>query len=229
MDYHKDSWSLALSYDPETCITTGFFCADKWAQKEHTQPREIIRYLIESKQHSIHPMLLPSIMFRKLLDSSVKHRDKLRIKIQSLEDQIGVTPGRKKKEQEKADARLDKKGLSRDLNSCKKDQASRDGRHQFWRQFKNVLMESMDEIQKSTTEPHRDLYIQKTHHELKHLTSFNVKIFSSLDGRDINYSERIEAQLKLVITHFHRFDRWYQLITLLAIQSNRSRREQISI
>jgi hypothetical protein len=181
-------------------MTTGFFCADEATEEKlHIPPGEIIKYLTESEKLSIHPMLLPAVMFRKLMDSSVKHRDNLRVNIQELEGKIGYVDGRRKKEQEIIDAQLDYRVLSRGLNSCKKHQASRDGRHQFWRQFHAVLVESIDQSQRVTIEE-RQPYIADAHHELKHLTSFNVKIFESLDGRDVNYSERIEAQLKLVIS-----------------------------
>jgi len=198
-DYHYDSWSLALSYDPGKCKTSGFFCADEADEVahpgKHIAPDVLINQLIASKALSIHPMLLPTIMFRKLMDSSVLHRDNLRKDLQSFEEKIGYVDGRTKKEQDIYDAALDHKAISRGLNNCKKHQASRDGRHQFWRQFRSVLVKSFLQVKLITV---RQSDIEEAHHELQHLTSFSIKIFESLEGRDVNYSERIEAQLKLV-------------------------------
>lgn len=207
-NYNYDSWSLALShsYDPGKKInmTTGFFCAD-----DKLNPASIIEHLKESKTLVIHPMLLPAIMFQKLLKSSVTHRDKLRKDIQRMEEKLRYVKGRKDHKPDNPTAEIDAESeeklydpsylryLSKALNTCKKQQASRDGRQKFWRQFREVILTAIDNLELRLSSDN-DAKMLKASLELKHWTSGNGRIFESLEGRDINYRARIETQLNVV-------------------------------
>ena len=152
-------------------------------------------------------MLLPAIMFRKLVESSVSHRDTLRKDIQRIEVLLGYVKDRKDSEQNSSNAEGVSKEklydasyyrfLSRQLNTCKKQQASRDGRHGFWRQFREVILDAIKELENGSSGEGK-IILKRGNLELKHWTSGNARIFESLDGRDVNYRARIETQLNVV-------------------------------
>ena len=144
-------------------------------------------------------MLLPTIMFRKLVKSSVLHRDTLRVGIQTLEFEIGRKDVHNREQElrpEDHETRHDYLELSRQLKGWQKAQASRDGRHKFWRQFHSTLEKSFEHVKKAT--PNGISQIDDAHQELRNMNSFHSKIFESLEGRDVNYGARIEAQMTLV-------------------------------
>jgi hypothetical protein len=185
-------------------MTTGFFCADA-----KLNPASIIEHLKASKTLAIHPMLLPAIMFQKLVKSSVTHRDTLRKDIQKIEVKLGYVKDRNDTEPDNPTAEIESEDLehlydpaylrylSKELNTCKKHQASRDGRHGFWRQFREVILAAVDHSEAGLSDDQHE-NIAKASLELKHWTKGNGRIFESLEGRDINYRARIETQLNVV-------------------------------
>ena len=204
-NYHYDSWSLALSYDPEKGVTTGFLSAD-----DHIDVDAIIEQLKASGSLVLHPMLLPAIMFRTLAESNVAHLNELHTRIVDIEKELRHVKARKMgngliEDQEMRDEELDYRSLSRRLNTCKKDQASRDGRHVFWRQFQERLLEAAENTGSQAADggasqvvKGRKAHVLNADLELKQWVSFNTRIFEFLEGRDVNYGARIEAQLSLV-------------------------------
>lgn len=91
--------------------------------------------------------------------------------------------------------------MSLRLNTCKKQQASRDGRHQFWRQFSKVLYAAFDAVDRIASPQLRSTLIH-AQQELNHWVSLDVAFFESLEGRDVNYRERIKTQLGVVCLAF---------------------------
>jgi hypothetical protein len=205
-NYNYDNWSLALShsYDHKANMnmTTGFFCADA-----KLKPEMIIKHLKESESPAIHPMLLPAIMFQKLVESSDIHREKLRKDIQGIEVKLGSVKGRNDTKPDTTTAEIDpEKGLqdpaylrdlSRELNTCKKHQASRDGRHGFWRQFREVMLAAIENLEAGLSNDENKNML-KASLELKHWISGNGKFFESFEGGDTNSRARIETQLNVV-------------------------------
>jgi hypothetical protein len=189
-DYDWDPWSLALCYNPRTGITTGLLCAE---EKKQIDVNAIIDELKAKDSPSTHPILLPVIMFDRLLQSSMSHYTNLHRSIWALEEELqhvectGCT-----------DEDLKYHNWSQRLNYLKKQQASRDGRHQFWRQFHHELLEVMRKVAQETHLKN----LETEHLELEQrIHTISVK-FLSLEGRDINSNRRIDAQLKLVNSPF---------------------------
>ena len=219
-NYDWDSWSLALSYDAERGITTGFLVMDGADKKIDTEG--IMNHLTGSKLLSVHPVLLPAIMFWTLKESNLTHLERVHQEVVKIEKSTG--PGKGKtdqgihEDQQLRDENILHESLSHSLNIVKKDHASRQGRHHFWRQFHERLLEyldgvnssashfasrSLDKSMKSTGQDHdsagiRLKHIQEANQELRQWISFNNRIFEFTEGRDINYGARIDAQLALV-------------------------------
>ncbi len=207
-------------------------------------PSAILEHLRESASLIHHPMLLPVILFRTLIDSSSQHRSKLHKDIYAIEKELGYVSFKNQRsscgntllsavsdgvndlsaplcqpntipQDSKLDIELQNwrndegklretpeyfQHMSRRLNTCKKQQASRDGRHQFWKQFRNVLEDSFKALNELVSDEKRR-QLARAQLELKHWTELEGALFESLDGRDVNYNARIETQLSVVCHH----------------------------
>ena len=82
----------------------------------------------------------------------------------------------------------------RRLNALKKQQASRDGRHQFWRHFHHEVLNLLRKVARQTKL--KDLKLE--HQDLENRVRTISGKFASLEGRDANSKARIDAQLDLV-------------------------------
>ncbi|KAI4217346.1 MAG: hypothetical protein LQ351_000655 [Letrouitia transgressa] len=175
--------------------------------------KAILKHLIASEEQVLHPMLLPTIMYQSLKVSSENHSNVLHRDIVNIERVLRHVKVRREvapsdgpvEDQEIRDEELDYQSLSRQLNTCKKDQASRDGRHQFREQFQTHLEKALKGVKKSSARSptnalarERSTRILKIGNELEQWVSFNSRIFEFEEGRDVNYRARIKAQLNLV-------------------------------
>jgi hypothetical protein len=186
-DYNWDPWSLALCHDPQTKITTGLLCAE---QERGIDVDAIIDELKAETSPSIHPALLPVIMFERLLQSSVSHYARLHKSMCVLEEELALAECKGCT----SDEDLKHRDWSRRLNILKKQQASRDGRHQFWRQFHGEILNLLRKVFRETKLKNLEL----GHLELEQRIRTTSGKFASLEGRDTNSNRRIDAQLKLV-------------------------------
>lgn len=186
-DYNWNPWSLALCYDPQTRITTGIICAE---EKRNIDVNAIIEELKHETSPSIHPALLPVIMFERLLQSSFNHYSRLHESMCILEKELGGA--------ECTGCTLDEDLKYRDwlrrLNTLKKEQASRDGRHQFWRHFHHEILCLFKKVAQKTKS--KNLKLEQL--ELENRVRTISAKFESLEGRDANSKARIDAQLDLV-------------------------------
>lgn len=139
---------------------------------------------------STHPALLPVIMFERLLQSSVDHYARLHNSICVLEKELELAECKGCT----SDEDLKHRNWNSRLNTLKKQQASRDGRHQFWRQFNGELLQLMKKVKQYTKLKN----LKMEHLELEQRIRTASGKFASLKGRDINSKMRIDAQLDKV-------------------------------
>ncbi len=93
-----------------------------------------------------------------------------------------------------SDEDLKHRDWSRRLNTLKKQQASRDGRHQFWRHFHREILNLLKKVARETKLKN----LQLEHLELEQRIRTISGKFASLEGRDANSKHRIDAQLDFV-------------------------------
>lgn len=187
-DYNWNPWSLGLCYDPATGITTGILCAEE-ARKINVNA--ITEELKHELSPSTHPALLPVIMFERLLHSSFNHYSRLHEAMCVLEQELG--------RDECKGCSLEEEDIKygdwrRRLHVLQKQQASRDGRHQFWRHFH-------DEIQNLFVAVAETTRLEKLKYEQLDLRNRVRTIFGkfeSLEGRDVNSKAWIDAQFASV-------------------------------
>ena len=175
----------------------------------------IVTRLQDAEALTLHPLLLPVIMFQNLKESSRRHLNKLHTDIVAIEGTLKHVPVRSLpgidsvkvpvEDQEMHDEELDYQSLSRRLNRCKKDQASRDGRQAFRDQFQARLTGALQDIRDITAADTTDTSAKerrdrtlKASFEIERWISFNSRVFEFMRGRNVNYRARIQAQLDLV-------------------------------
>jgi hypothetical protein len=185
-DYNWDPWSLALCYDPWTRIITGNFCAE---QEKGINVDAIIDELKHETSPYTHPALLPVIMFERLLQSSFSHYARLHKSMCDLEDELKLAECKGCT----TDEDLKHRDWSRRLNTLKKEQASRDGRHQFWRHFHREILNLLRKVSRESKKS-----LKYEHLELENRIRTIGGKFESLEGRDANSKRRIDAQLEFV-------------------------------
>ncbi|KAH8780799.1 hypothetical protein BGZ57DRAFT_888392 [Hyaloscypha finlandica] len=185
-DYNWDPWSLALCYDPRTRIITGNFCAE---QEKGINVDAIIDELKHETSPSTHPALLPVIMFERLLQSSFSHYARLHKSMCDLEDELKLAECKGCT----TDEDLKHRDWSRRLNTLKKEQASRDGRHQFWRHFHREILNLLRKVSRESKKS-----LKYEHLELENRIRTIGGKFESLEGRDANSKRRIDAQLEFL-------------------------------
>jgi len=190
-DYNWNPWSLAICYDHRTGITTGILCAE---QARGINVDAIIEELKHETSPSTHPALLPIIMFERLLQSSFNHYSRLHKTMCILEDELALAECKGCTTDEDVKYR----DWLRRLNTLKKQQASRDGRHQFWRHFHHEILNLLRRVARQTKL--KDLKLE--HQDLENRVRTISGKFASLEGRDANSKARIDAQLDLVQPFF---------------------------
>ncbi|KAI9799835.1 MAG: hypothetical protein M1825_004396 [Sarcosagium campestre] len=217
--YEYDSWSLAISYCPTSRMTTGFFrfdCPENVAEED-----TILGLLLDYKHMAMNPMLLPVVIFHELINSSTKHYIKLNLAISNVEGLLGsgtrefqfrnhqIKDDQESSEPETLSEADYHKCMSKAVNDCSKQQASRDGRRLFRAQLSKTIRSAMSlldskEIKTHWTKEGKDRLNKpraetfRGRAELLEWIGFNEKIFQSHEGRDVNFSARIKTQQNLL-------------------------------
>jgi hypothetical protein len=166
---------------------TGILCAE---QEKGINVDAIIDELKHETSPSTHPALLPVIMFERLLQSSFSHYARLHKSMCCLEDELKLAECKGCT----SDEDLKHRDWSRRLNTLKKQQASRDGRHQFWRHFHHEIINLLRKVSRAS----KSKNLKREHLELENRIRTISGKFESLEGRDANSKRRIDAQLEFV-------------------------------
>jgi hypothetical protein len=130
------------------------------------------------------------IMFERLLQSSFNHYSRMHKSMCILEKELALAECKGCT----TDEDLKYRDWLRRLNDLKKQQASRDGRHQFWRHFHHEILSLLRNVARETKLKNLKL----EHQDLENRVRTISGKFASLEGRDANSKARIDAQLDLV-------------------------------
>ncbi|KAH8593279.1 hypothetical protein B0O99DRAFT_596501 [Bisporella sp. PMI_857] len=174
-DYQSENCSLALSYDTQKSITK-----EVLSMGPGDGITNLLVHLEKSKHLLIHPMLLPALLFCKLAEASVSHKNILKQEIKWLEHEIAAVHLREKSKWEDAPGEeIDQINLNRRLNMCLMRQAQRHGRRQFCQQFEEALELSFIEMETLAKEA-KLCDLQRAHQELGRLKAFKTLILKVL-------------------------------------------------
>jgi hypothetical protein len=157
---------------------------------------------MESKALALHPILLPAILFDTLLESSLQHGADLRKDIVEIEKKLAahVSDRDYSVKGGTEDGVMDEDKLTQSfeylqdmgarLNTSMKKQASRDGRHKFWRKFGEALSHALKAVDDIASSELKRAVGEEFHEWL----FVDDGIFDSLEDRDVNYRKRMETQ-----------------------------------
>ncbi|OQO10567.1 hypothetical protein B0A48_03865 [Cryoendolithus antarcticus] len=190
----QGDWAIALSHSAITHETTAF-----WSVDSRFDADELIEDLAAFKHCAAHPLLVPCIMFAANLRMSEKRRQSIKERLHRLEHSIS--------ELARVDALSDTKDLTHTredadsqrletlyevLHSCRKDQASREGRYGFWRECNGALDEGFKYVDllmlQAPTVP-----LRVAHDELLQWKNVAYHKLESLMARDKDHVNRVNT------------------------------------
>lgn len=214
-------WAMALSHNPTMRNTAVFWSVDKCIDSEL-----LMADLKSLQDHAFHPMLLPCIMFAAMLRSGVERRLSIKEKLKTLEDNVRVM---NRTASQLAHTELEVypssplqlpgiEALFELLSTCRREQASREGRYEFWRSYHTALEDGFAYANEAMTYvPHAVFH--KTHSELKQWTALSWCRFESLKARDIDHMARVDNVSDMVIICIITLHRAFPLTTSSCIIS----------
>nr|OQO23012.1 hypothetical protein B0A51_09181 [Rachicladosporium sp. CCFEE 5018] len=190
----QGDWAIALSHSAVTHETTAF-----WSVDSRFDADELIEDLAAFKHCAAHPLMVPCIMFAANLRMSEKRRQSIKERLHRLEHSIS--------ELARVDALSDANDFTRTredagsqrletlyevLHSCRKDQASREGRYGFWRECSAALDEGLKYVDLLMLHDHT-LPLRNAHDELLQWKNVAYHKFESLMARDKDYVNRVNT------------------------------------
>lgn len=189
----QGDWAMALSHKPATKCSSLFWSVDKPIDSEL-----LLEDLTLFREYAFHPMLTPCIMFAATLRAGVERRHSIKKKLGILEDAIRTINLRGP---QAADRHYHKtpypskplpsiESLFELLNSCRGEQASREGRYEFWRSYHEAINEGFEYAEQALTYVPQETF-SKAQSELKQWNSLVWRKLESLRARDIDHITRV--------------------------------------
>ncbi|KAK6431455.1 hypothetical protein LTR95_012385 [Oleoguttula sp. CCFEE 5521] len=195
----QGDWAIALSHSAATHETTAF-----WSVDGRFNADELIEDLVAFKHCAAHPLLVPCIMFAANLRMSEQRRQSIKERLHRLEHSISelarydalanahdFTHNKDDADSQRLETLYDV------LHSCRKDQASREGRYGFWRECNGALDEGFIYVDllmlQDTTVP-----LRAAHDELLQWKNVAYHKFESLMARDKDHVNRVNTVSDLV-------------------------------
>ncbi|CZT25476.1 uncharacterized protein RCC_11208 [Ramularia collo-cygni] len=187
----RGDWSLALSHNASTKDTSIFCSLD-----EVIDGKPVVEDLIAMQDLSFHPMLMPCILFENVVvGMGLKRRRSIKKKLQILEHAMsGISKsGLASNGSEESDeyGAAEWTNLYELLDSCRNDQASREGRYEFWESY-NDMMRTGFEYSSELPFIVDDETHRKVHCELEQWSSLTWQKLKSLIARDKDHINRVK-------------------------------------
>lgn len=176
---------MALSHNLEARRTGIFLSVDKRVQAD-----PVTRDLHALQEYASHPMLVPCIVFSATLRLAVQRRHSIKAKVDKLEKALARIAAKPwavdVEEKEKGDI----ESLFELLNSCRRDQASRKGRYDFWDSYFQGIEKGFEYSEHFVRSCENEKGF-KAHTELKHWAALIWQRLRSLNERDKDHVERV--------------------------------------
>lgn len=185
---------MALSHSPTSRCTSVF-----WSVDERIDSDLLLAEVGAFQDFAFHPMLVPCVMFAATLEIGIKRRHSIKQKLRVLESgthrliqqgaQSSINDHRGYGRLHEASASIET--LFELLGSCRREQASREGRYHFWSSYHDVLVEGFKYAEQALTYVPPDLFI-KAHLGLQQWTAITWRKFESLKARDVDHVARVD-------------------------------------
>lgn len=193
----QGDWAIALSHKACTCDTSVF-----WSLDERINSKSLTADMEALKDFAFHPMLIPCIIFEELLRLAVQRRHSIKERLQTLEHTM-TRLGRKASFSLNLDTHHEQQDsgeleqLFDLLNSCRKDQASRRGRYDFWRSYHDALQQGMEYTASILATAPNETY-WKAHDGLQRWSAMTWQKLESLVARDKDHINRVDNVSNMV-------------------------------
>ncbi|CAK3847436.1 Hypothetical predicted protein [Lecanosticta acicola] len=175
----QGDWGMALSHNASTMSTAAF-----WSVDERIDSQALTQDLHDFQDHAAHPMLIPCIMLSAALRMAVQRRHSIKERISQLESTISALRHPVLSVDVDEDP-PDLDHLFELLQSCRKDQASRRGRYDFWDTFHTAIEEGFTYAS--------SLAINRTaRDDLYQWSSLTRQRLQSLKARDKDHTHRVD-------------------------------------
>lgn len=187
----QGDWALALSHDTKSMRTTAFWSVE--GSKGIIQADRLVDTLKTLRKFSIHPMLIPCIMFNETLRLGIKRRNDTKMKINAIEARLRALEAADlaAAQTEPHDDRTNLASLFQILLECRREQQSSEGRYELWKSFRTALAEGMDYFELTIPQIHHGPSAQ-AHADLKLWASMISLRLESLKACDIDHISRID-------------------------------------
>lgn len=199
----QGDWALALTHDRRSRHVSAF-----WSVDGRIDSSRLLGELRSLQDHAFHPMLLPCIMFAETLRASVARRNAIKTRLKRLEDAILKLHRRASRLHDQdaeaygwwAELPAEIDLLFDLLHACKKEQASREGRYEFWRSFHSAIQHGLDYAQDAMKAlPRREF--ARVHSELRQWSALVWQKLESLKARDKDHVSRVADVSDMVRLH----------------------------
>ena len=198
----QGNWAMALSHRRSTRNTSVFWSVDHRMNSNH-----LLNNLQQFQEFGFHPLLVPCIMFAETLRISMERRLSIKEKLRVLENEIHsvnrqASVGHSGDLSSSIGSFVHPQSLERIfelLNSCRAEQASREGRYELWRSYHQAITEGLEYSEKAFADLQQEKFLA-AHLELKQWTTLLWRKFESLKARDMDHVERINNISDIVCT-----------------------------
>jgi hypothetical protein len=189
----QGDWTIALSHSATLSTTSAYLSTEACVDSS-----KIIRDLEEYKNDANDPTLLLCIMFYSIARDAKQRRRSLKDRLHRLEDAIknfdrkasfDGTVGSASNDYDKNGQDLE--SFFKILESCRKDQDSRNGRYEFWRSYKDALDRGFKYTKEIMSNSPNDS-IFGSHQEHKEWVALTREKLQSLKARDQDYTTRLD-------------------------------------
>lgn len=195
----QGDWAIALSHSIPVRQTSVF-----WSVDSRIDSGLLLTDLHDFQHYALHPMLVPCIMFAGNLRSNEQRRQSIKERIQKLEAAVrrfssqdsSVTDfdlhtldGQKQPEELES--------LFEMLNSCRKDQTSREGRYEFWRNCHEAIDDGF-KYTEAWLKDAPDEHMLRAQDELWRWKAVTHRKLESLLARDKDHISRVESISNMV-------------------------------
>jgi hypothetical protein len=188
----QGDWSMALRHQQSTRRTSVFWSLDKRIDSER-----LVEQMHHLQEYACHPMLLPCIMFEAILKTGLERRHTIKAHLRVLEHEVqkanrtaAASADRTKRTDDDGETcSNDLEQLFERLQSCRRAQASREGRYELWRSFQDAIAHGFQYCKEIPTSNNTKFAAADT--ALRQWFELTWTKFESLKARDKDHVERI--------------------------------------
>ena len=191
--------AIALSHR----VATGAV-AVYWSLDDRIDSQALVTDMLSLQQYAFHPVFVPCLMLSEIRRMAVKRRQSIKERLSKLETALAALSCHQKQTEPESG---DQEGVEFDrlfelLISCRRDQASREGRYDFWQSYYQGIDNGLQYYEKVSAQEQGEAneLRRQAHTEIRHWAELTWQRFESLRARDRDHVARVEDASIMVFT-----------------------------